>query len=156
MPLFLWVLSYKKLKVFVFFPFQYSYYKLLRVVKDFVINLEIITTFICLKILLSSVSSSVVVHTVGTSLYTVRSDVAFLLINPPNLNIFLPNITGRHYFCDGNKVFISHMVGLMNVQYTTILRYYFATGKRNICDVFYLVLHSRSASWNTLLNLLCQ
>jgi hypothetical protein len=81
-------LNYRKLKVFVFFPFQCSYYKFLRVFNDFVINLEVSTTFICLKFMFSSVSSSVVVHTVETSLYNLRSDVTFLLSHPPNLNFF--------------------------------------------------------------------
>jgi len=143
--------SCKKLKVFVLFPFQYSYYKFIRAFKEFVIKLDIIMTFSCLKLMLSSVSSSVF-HPVGTSLYTLRSDIAFLLSHPPNLSIFL---TGRHYFCDCNKVFISHMVRPMNVQYTSILRYYFATGKRNINDVLSR-LTQPSCPVNTLLNLLCQ
>ena len=86
-------------------------------------------TFSCLELMLLPVSSSVVVHTVGTSLYTSRNDVAFLLSHPQILNIFLPSITGGRYFCDGNKVFISNMVGPMNVQYASILRYYVAAGK---------------------------
>jgi hypothetical protein len=90
---------------------------LLRVFDDILIKLGVIMTFSCLKLMLSSVSSSVVVHTVGTSLYTLRSDVTFLLSHPLNLNIFLHNITGGHYFRDGNQVFISHMGvgGPMNV-----------------------------------------
>ena len=72
-----------------------------------------------------------------------------------NLQIFLPSITGGHYFCDGNQVFISHLRGPKNIKYTSVLQYYVVAGKWNICDVFYLILHSRPAPWNTLLNLLC-
>lgn len=65
---------------------------------DFVVNRGVILAFICLKLMFTSVSSSVCDHTVGTSLYTLRSDVAFLLSHSPNLIIFLLNISGWHFF----------------------------------------------------------